>query len=128
MDSENVMSRWLIEDSQSGETALGCYTEPGYTVELTGDWLQRDGNFDDGTDLRVIRAKYRDLDTDETDDVLIFGSGIAYLAIDIEGDTSMDSIIIEHLAQDLKARDLTNGLKIGPKSYTEDQIRKIAEI
>jgi len=125
----NTNARWLVTDTASGAVALGLYTdEPDYAVELTGSWLGKDGAFEAGSDLRVVRATYKDLDVDDADDVLLYGRGTRLLAVDIDSDTSMDSVIIEHLAQDLAKEDLSGGLRIGGKRYDEEAVRKIAEI
>lgn len=121
-------ARWLVTDTASGAVALGVYSEPAYTVELSGAWVGKDGTFDAGTGLRVVRATYRDLDADDEDEVLLYGRGTELLAVAIDGDTALDSVVIEHLAQDLAAADLSGGLRVGAKLYDEATVRKIAEI
>jgi hypothetical protein len=120
-------SRWLLTDTDTGSVALGSYTDdPAYEVNLTGWWLAKDGTLDDEDDLRVVRATFLDLDTQETDTVVLYGRTPSYLAVDLEADTDDDATIIKHLATDLATADLSNGLNVGPTHYDEAKTRELA--
>ncbi|HEY8320413.1 MAG TPA: hypothetical protein VIG46_01300 [Candidatus Baltobacteraceae bacterium] len=122
----DTVARWLLTDTDSGALALGSYTdEPSYEVNLTGWWLAKDGTLDDDEQLRVVRATFLDLDTQETDSVVLYGTTPSYLAVDLEADSDDDATIIEHLASDLASADLSNGLCVGTKHYDEAQVRKL---
>jgi hypothetical protein len=122
----DTVARWLLTDTDSGALALGSYTdEPSYEVNLTGWWLAKDGTLDDDEQLRVVRATFLDLDTQETDSVVLYGTTPSYLAVDLEADSDDDATIIEHLASDLASADLSNGLSVGTKHYDEAQVRKL---
>jgi len=122
----NTVARWLLTDTDSGALALGSYTDdPSYEVNLTGWWLAKDGTLDDDEQLRVVRATFLDLDTQESDTVVLYGATPSFLAIDLEADSDDDETIIKHLAPDLASADLTNGLSVGTKHYDEVHIRKL---
>jgi hypothetical protein len=122
----DTVARWLLTDSDSGAIALGSYTdEPSYEVNLTGWWLAKDGTLDAGENLRVVRATYLDLDTQEADTIVLYGTTPSYLAVDLDADTDDDATIIKHLASDLASADLTNGLTIGTTHYDEAQVREL---
>jgi len=121
-----TVARWLLTDTDSGALALGSYAdEPSYEVNLTGWWLAKDGTLDDDEQLRVVRATFLDLDTQETDTVVLYGTTPSYLAVDLEADSDDDETIIKHLSSDLATADLTNGLTVGTRHYDEARVRKL---
>ncbi len=122
----DTVSRWLLTDTDSGAVGLGSYTDdPSYEVNLTGWWLAKDGTLDDGDDLRVIRASYLDLDTQETDTIVLYGRTPSYLAVDLEADADDDATIIKHLAPDLAKADLSTGLSVGMNHYDRDRVQQL---
>ncbi len=122
----DTVARWLLTDTDSGAVGLGSYTDdPSYEVNLTGWWLAKDGTLDDGDDLRVVRASYLDLDTQETDMIVLYGRTPSYLAVDLEADADDDNTIIKHLATDLAQADLSTGLNVGTNHYDEAHIRQL---
>jgi hypothetical protein len=123
----DTVARWLLTDTDSGAIALGSYTDdPSYEVNLTGWWLAKDGTLDDDEQLRVVRATFLDLDSQESDTVVLYGKTPSFLAIDLEADSDDDATIIKHLASDLASADLSNGLTIGTTHYDEADVRKLA--
>jgi len=123
----DTVARWLLTDTDSGALALGSYTdEPSYEVNLTGWWLAKDGTLDDDEQLRVVRATFLDLDTQESDTVVLYGTTPSFLAVDLEADSDDDATIIKHLSPDLSSADLTNGLTVGTTHYDEKKTRELA--
>jgi len=123
----DTVARWLLTDTDSGALALGSYTDdPSYEVNLTGWWLAKDGTLDDDEQLRVVRATFLDLDTQESDTVVLYGTTPSYLAIDLEADSDDDATIIKHLATDLASADLSKGLTVGTKHYDEADVRRLS--
>ena len=123
----DAVARWLLTDTDSGALALGSYTDdPSFEVNLTGWWLAKDGTLDDDEQLRVVRATFLDLDTQESDTVVLYGTTPSYLAIDLDAESDDDATIIKHLSSDLATADLANGLTIGTKHYDEADIRRLA--
>ena len=123
----DTVARWLLTDTDSGALALGSYTDdPSYEVNLTGWWLAKDGTLDDDEQLRVVRATFLDLDTQESDTVVLYGTTPSFLAIDLEAESDDDATIIKHLSSDLASADLTGGLTIGTKHYDEAAVRRLS--
>ncbi len=122
----DAVSRWLLTDTDSGAVGLGSYTDdPSYEVNLTGWWLAKDGTLDDGDKLRVVRASYLDLDTQETDTIVLYGRTPSYLAVDLEAEADDDATIVKHLTPDLAEADLSTGLTVGTNHYDEHQVRRM---